>query len=153
MPVPAKMSAILPDPVHGHSGVAQVIEPVRAGRCQREVVPARGACVLARLARERPRDHPGDGEVADQQLAGDAAGRVQLFDRHRVLVGGDLEHGVGRRVHDPVAGSLVLLSQPLDDLGARGGHVSDHAPPGGLGEAIEQVGREAVGEGRETAAR
>ena len=112
-------------------------------------MPTRRACVVTRLTRERARDHSGDGEVADQQFAGDPAGRVQLFDRRRLFVGGDLEHRVGRRVHDPIAGLLVPFSQPLDDLGAGGGLVADHSPPGGLGKAVEQLGGEAVGESGE----
>ena len=68
-----------------------------------------------------------------------------------VLVRGDLEDGVGGGVDDPLARALVLLAEPLDDLGARGGDVADHAAPGGRGEGVEQLLREAVGVGRERA--
>ena len=106
-----------------------------ARRQQREVVAAGRAQV------RRPAS-PSNGRAITRptacspvsMLAGGAAGRVQLLQRHRLLVGRDLEHAVGRRVDDPVAGALVLLAQPLDDLGARGGHVADHAAAGAARE-------------------
>ena len=64
-------------------------------------------------------------------------------------MGGDLEHRVGRGVDDRLAGLQVLGAQLLDDLGARGGLVAEHAAADGLGEGVDHLGREAVGVGRE----
>ena len=82
-----------------------------------------------------------------------AAGVVQLLQRDRLLVGGDLKDAVGRGVDDPVAGALVLLAELLDDLGAGGGVVADHAAPGLARELVQQLLRKAVRDRSETAAR
>ena len=100
---------------------------VRPARLEREVVPVRRALVVPRLADERPGDHPADGVLAREDLARDAAGVVELLERDRLLVRGDLEDGVGRRVDDPLAGLLVLLAELLDDLRPRRRPVAEHA--------------------------
>ena len=74
------------------------------GGGEREVLAAVGALERARLAAERPRDHAPDGVLAGHDLARRGADRVQLGRRHLVDVGGDLQHRVGRRVDDQVAG-------------------------------------------------
>ncbi len=126
----------LADGVHAHPGLAKPLEVVRPRRQQREVVPVWRPLVGARLALERPRDHTADRVLACEQPAGRAAGRVQLLERHRLLVGRDLKHAVGGRVDDPASGALVLLAEQLDDLGARGGDVADHAAAGQTRELI-----------------
>ena len=141
--------ADLADAVHAHAGVADQREVVRPLRLEREVVPVRRAHVVARLAGEGPRDHAPDGVLAGQDLARVPAALVQLLERDRVLVRGDLEDGVGRRVDDPLARALVLLAELLDDLGAGGGLVAEHAAARAVHERVDHVVREAVRVGRE----
>src|SRR5207244_565630 len=77
------------------------------------------------------------------------AGLVQLLERHRLLVRGDLEDRVRRGVDDPLPCPLVLLAELLDDLGARRGPVTEHAAAGLIHERIDHVVAEAVRGGRE----
>src|SRR4029079_4896883 len=105
--------ADLADPVDLLSELAHEREVVRTPRLEREVVPARGADVVAGRAEEGPRDHAGHGVLAREALARDAAGVVQRVERDRLLVSGDLEDRVGARVHDPLAGALMLLAELL----------------------------------------
>ena len=144
MSQPAKMSRDLADAVDGAARVADEREVVRPLRLEREVVPVRRPLVVARLAEERARDHAADGVLAGQQLAGDPAALVELLERDRLLVRGDLEDRVGRRVDDPLAGALVLLAELLDDLRPRGGLVAEHAAAGAVHERVDHVEREAV---------
>ena len=113
---PAKMSRDLPDAVHRHAGLADERQVVRLPRLEREVVAVRRALVVPGLADERPRDHAADGVLAGEDLAGDAAAVVELLERDRLLVRGDLEDRVGGRVDDPLPRLLVLLAELLDDL-------------------------------------
>jgi len=71
---------------------------------------------MTRRSDERPRDHAADRVLAGENLARDPARLVELLERDRVLVRGDLEDRVGARVDDPLAGALVLLAELLDDL-------------------------------------
>ena len=77
----------------------QVVQQRRRGRDQREVAAVVGAPERARL----PDEGAGD-DAADVVLIGDEARRladsVQLGQRDDLFVGGDLQHGVGRRVDD-----------------------------------------------------
>ena len=152
MSQPAKMSLILPTPVdrgRRPRGCA------RGGSAAAARARSRGGSAVRRYAPGSPSNgraitRPTACSPGEQPARG-AAGRVQLLERHRRLVRGDLEDRVGRGVDDPLARALVLLAEPLDDLGARGGDVADHAAPRGLRERVEQVLREAVGIGREGA--
>ena len=78
-----------------------------------------------------------------------AAAVVELLERDRLLVRGDLEDGVGGRVDDPLARLLVLLAELLDDLRPRRGLVAEHAAAGPVHERVDHVVREAVRVGRE----
>ena len=107
-------------------------------------MPVRRALVVARLADERPRDHAADRVLAREDLARLPAALVQLLERDRLLVRGDLEDGVRRRVDDPLARLLVLLAELLDDLGARRRLVAEHAARRRVHERVDDVVREAV---------
>ena len=104
--------------------------------------------VVPGLADERPRDHAADGVLAGEDLAGDPACLVELLERDRRLVGGDLEDGVGGGVDDPLAGLLVLLAELLDDLRTRRVLVAEHAAGGAVHERVDHVVREPVRVGR-----
>ena len=69
-----------------------------------------------------------------------------------VLVRGDLEHAVGRRVDDRPAGAHVLGAEPIDDLGARRDDVAERAAadaPLELGDDVRRkTRRETSGNGR-----
>ena len=124
--------ADLADAVHREA--ARSADPGQVVRPRRVRARSRAGAACARYAP----GSPSNGRAMTRptacspvrMLAGRAAGLVQLLERHRLLVGGDLEDAVGRRVDDPRAGALVLLPQPLDDLGARGGDVADHPAAG-----------------------
>jgi hypothetical protein len=114
-------------------------------------VAVRRPVVVAGLAEERPRDHTPDRVFAGEDSARRLAGRVELGQRHGLLVRGDLEDGVGRRVDDPLAGPLMLLAELLDDLRARRRSVPEHAAPRAVHEWVDHVVGKAVpvgGEGR-----
>ena len=72
-------------------------------------------------------DHAPDGVLAGEDLPGEAAGLVQVIERDRLLVRGDLEDGVGGRVGVRFPVALVLLAELFDDLGPGRGLVADHA--------------------------
>jgi hypothetical protein len=101
------------------------------------------------VAVEGAGDHPPDGMLALEQPAGLPAPAVELVEGDDPLVGGDLEHRVGRGVDDRLAGLQVLGAELLDDLGARGWLVAEDAAADGVGEGIDHLGREPVGIGRE----
>ena len=140
--------ADLADAVHLLAGLAHERQVVRPARLEREVVPVRRPDVVARLARERPGDHAADGVLAREDLARRAAAVVELLQRDRVLVRGDLEDRVRGRVDDPLPRPLVLLPQLLDDVRAGRGLVSQHAAGGLVHERVDHVVREAVRIGR-----
>ena len=149
MSQPAKMSRDLPDAVRRVARVADRREVVRAARLEREVVAVRRALVVAGLADERTCDHAADRVLAREDLARDAAARVELLERDRLLVRGDLEDGVGGRVDDPLAGALVLLAELLDDLRARRRLVADHPAARAVHERVDHLVGEPVRIGRE----
>jgi hypothetical protein len=60
-------------------------------------------------------------------------------------VRGDLEHRVGRRVDDQLAGRHVRGPEVIDHGGAAVRAVAEDAAPGGVAQCIQHVGREAVG--------
>ncbi len=107
-------------------------------------MPVRRPHVVARLARERPRDHAPDRVLAGEDLARCAASLVELLERDRVLVRRDLEDRVGGRVDDPLTRLLVLLPELLDDLRPRRGLVADHAAGCRVHKRVDHVVREAV---------
>ena len=111
-------------------------------------MPVRGTRVVPRLARERAGDHAADRMAAGEDLARDAAAVVELLERDRLLVRGDLEDRVGGRVDDPLPGSLVLFSELLDDLGAGRRLVPEDAASGLVHERVDDLVREAVRIGR-----
>ncbi len=136
--------ADLADTVHLQAGVAHERQVVRPLRLEREVVSVRRALVVAGLADERPRDHAPDGVLAGEDLACDPGRGVQLLERHRLLVRRNLKDRVRRRVDDPFPCLLVLLPQLLDDLGAGGRLVAEHAAAGPVHERVDHVLGEAV---------
>src|SRR5262249_57433239 len=124
--VPREDVADLADAVHLLAGLANERQVVRPPRLQREVVPVRSADVVPRLTREWSRDHAPDCVLAGEDLARGPAAVVELLQRDRVLVGGDLEDGVRRCVDDPLAGPLMLLLWLRDDLGPGRSLVPEH---------------------------
>ena len=130
--------------VHRHAGVVDLLEVGAPRRLHGVVVAARGALERARLADERPRDHAPDRVLAGHDLARLLAVRVELLDRHDLLVRGDLEHRVGRRVDDQIAGLHVLGAEVGDHLGAAVGAVAEDPAAGRRPQLLEDLLREAV---------
>jgi hypothetical protein len=121
--------------------------PLRWGH--REILAVVGSFERARLPDERPRDDAAD-PVGVAQPPRRGADRVQLGNRDHVLVRGDLEDRIRRRVQDHVARVDVLGPELLDDLGATCRNVPEHSPPGRARERLDQFEWEAgVREGRE----
>ena len=129
---PAKTSAILPTPWTWWPAARRRARWFGRGGASEKSWRLAVRRVGAARADEGPRDDAPDGVRAAQLLARDAAGGVQLVERDDLLVRGDLEDGVGRRVDDPLARPHVLVAEALDDLGARGRHVAEHAAAGRL---------------------
>ena len=73
---------------------------------------------------------------------------VELLERNRLLVRGDLEDRVGARVDDPLAGPLMLLAELLDDLRPARRLVAEHAAAGAVHERVDHLVGEAVRVGR-----
>ena len=111
-------------------------------------MPVRRPGVVPRLADERASDDAADRVLARQYPAGDTAGVVELLERDRLLVRGDLEDGVGARVDDPLPRPLVLLAELLDDLRAARRDVPEDAVARFVHERVDHVVREAVRVGR-----
>src|SRR5918994_313858 len=148
-PDPGEDVVDLADAVHLHAGVLQQRQVVRRAGLDGEVVPVRRARVVPRLAGERAGDHASDLMLAGEDLARGPARLVELLERDRLLVRGDLEDGVGRGVDDPLARLLVLLAELLDDLRPGGRLVAEHSAAGLVHERVDHVVRKAVRVGRE----
>ena len=73
------------------------------------------------------------------KAARDAAELVEPLEPERLLVRGDLEHGIGRGVADRLAGPDMLLAELLDDHGAGGVPVAENA--GKLAFGDQRVGQ------------
>ena len=123
-------------------------EVVRPAGLEREVVPVRRPLVVARLADERPGDHAADPCLPVRISRATRAGLVELLERDRLLVRRDLEDRVARRVDDPLARSLMLLAELLDDLRSRGGLVAEDAAARLVHERVDHVVRETLRVGR-----
>ena len=121
MSTPAKMSGILPTPCTFVPRLANERQIVGLPGPKRPVVAVRRARVAAGLADERPGDDTADGVLAGEDLPGDPAGLVEFVERDRLSCAAIWKTESAGRVHDPLAGSLVFLSELLDDLGARRG--------------------------------
>ena len=78
----------------------------------------------------------------------DSAGLVELLERDRLLVRGDLEDRVGARVDDPLARALVLLAELLDDLRPARRDVAEDAASRLVHERVDHLVREPVRVGR-----
>ena len=125
----------------------QLLQVGAPGRRQREVLAALRALERPGLAPERARDHAADGVLALHDLARDGAGGVELGGRALVDVRGDLQHRVGGRVDDQVAGLQVLLAEVVDHRGAAVGLVAEHAAAGAVDQLLDDLLGEAVGIG------
>ena len=132
----------LPDRDHRQAGVLEPIEQRRRERRQREVAAVRRPAECAWRADERPRDHASDPEAEPDHLERNLAPAIQLRDRHDVFVRGDLEHAVGRRVHDRLAGPHVLVAELLDDGRAARGLVGRGAAADSPLELVDDLARE-----------
>ena len=124
--------------------VCQQVEQRRRERRQREVAPVGGSLERARRPDKRPRDHAADSPADAHQVERDCADAIQLRHRHDVLVRGNLEDAVGRRVDDRRSGAHVLGPELVDDRGARGRLVPERVAPDALLEWRHHVRRKAV---------
>ena len=108
----------LANALHLQTGAGGEIKEMRGGGRQRPVPPRLViACVVPAGARKRAGDDASDGVLAAEQLTRELTDAVELGQRHHVLVGCDLEDGVGRSVDDELARAHVLVAQRGDDLG------------------------------------
>ncbi len=73
----------------------------------------------------------------------DFAQRIEPFEAERLLMRGDLQHGIGRRVANRLQTAQMFLAEFLDDSHARGVLVSKDARKARLGDQrLGEVGRE-----------
>ena len=63
----------------------------------------------------------------------------------------DLEHAVGRRVHDGRAGPHMFSTEPIDDLGSGRNDIAENRAPDPLFEVGDEVRRKSLWVGRERA--
>ena len=94
-----------------------------------------------------PGDDAAHAVLAFQHLAGDLAVAVQLVYRHQLLVGRHLENAVGAGVDDEGVLLHRLFTVVLEHLRAGIGLVAEHLVAGLFLERMDQLLREAVGEG------
>src|SRR3954463_935075 len=116
MPTPANRSRILPTPCTGtpascistryerRGGSSEKSRRGAGGGAERGGGGAAGAGEVAGRAGERPRDHAPDGVLAGHHPARLLARGVKVRLGQAVVVRRELEHGVGRRVEDHLAG-------------------------------------------------
>ena len=102
---------------------------------------------IGSMAEEGAGDDAAHAVLALQHLAGDLAVAVQLMHRHKLLVGGDLEHAVGAGVDDEGILLHGLLAVVLQHLRAGVGLVAEDLVAGLLFELVDEAVREAVREG------
>ena len=127
------------------AGIDEFVEHGRCVRRRGQVATVAGAdearCIVAD---ERTRDNTTDPVFVDE-LTRDVAELVQPVEAERLLVRGDLEHAVGRRVDDRLAGRHVLLAEFGDDRRTGRMAVTQHAGQvGPLDEFVEQFLRESL---------
>ena len=93
-----------------------------------KIAPITGAPERLRtIADERPRDDTADNKIIDE-LAGDPGEVEQAAEAKGLLVGGDLQHGVGRGVDDGLTARHVLETELGDDGRAGGMPVAEDPP-------------------------
>ena len=101
-----------------------------------------------------PDERPGDDAPyfirADADFAArNVADAVQFFQGDDVVVGGNLEDAVCRRVDDGQARAEMFRPQAFDDFRARRDFIADVAVARLFRKGFQQVRREGIGEGRE----
>ena len=149
MPTPAKRSRTLPTAWTGTPALCSSSRYERPGGATAKSLRPSVRRKAPGRALERPRDHAPDGVLAGHRLARRGARREQVVLAEHVVVGGELQHRVGRRVEDHLAGAQVVLAPLLDDLGPARRVVGAEAQAGDALERRHHVGREAVRVGRQ----
>ena len=125
--------ADLADGVHRHAGGLQLLQVGAPGRRR-----ARGPCGPS--VRSNAPGSPRNGRAITRPTAcspdmisrAAAQAAYSSAGGHLVDVRGDLQHRVGRRVDDQVAGREVLLAEVVDHRGAAVGPVAEDAAAGGV---------------------
>ncbi len=129
----------LPHPDDAARPLGEMVEEGRAGWQDRRN-PRRSAvrCQCARCSPERAGDDPRHAVLTGEQVARDAARGVQLARAGcSLIVRRDLEDRVGRGVDDPLAGGNLFGSKFVENRGARGRPVAEHAASGLLDELVD----------------
>jgi hypothetical protein len=85
--------------------------------------------------------------IARKILTGNMAVFIQFFQRNNLLMGSNLEHGVGGGIDDQITGLHMLLAEFFDDRCAGPGSVGQNAAAGGFAEGLQHLFREALGIG------
>ncbi len=141
-----------PDRTPGfHDSVEQV---TRRGR-DRKIPPIARAPVAGTIicAAPAPGKGPGDDAADVERVTNTArhlADGVQPVESEGLLMGCDLEHGIGAGVDDRLAAETVLVAQFSDDGGAAGVLVAQHAGQvAGLDQRFDQrIGKARPGPGK-----
>ena len=144
--VPAREQIIhLADPDTRDAGIGHEVEQRRPGRRNRKILAIGRPAVVPSRAFEGPRDHPAYRFLPDQHLARDAAGAVQLIERHCSFVRRHLEHRIRRRIHDPFAATLMLDAELGDDRRTRRRFVAEPPASCAFCELVQQWNGKSLG--------
>ena len=139
------------DLAHGDdipAGLLQQVEHGGTGRLQAQVVAVGGTVEgLGAAAQEGPGDDTAHAVRALQHLTGDLAVAVKLVHGHQLLVGSHLEHAVGAGVDNEGIFLHGLLAVVLQHLGAGIGQIAEDFVAGFGLKLLNELLREAVGEG------
>ncbi|MNC22616.1 hypothetical protein D3C75_706210 [compost metagenome] len=136
------------DFAHGNTvqpGFRQPVHHSGSGGFDGIVMPVGGPFKGSRLPHKRAGNNAANRKFrAQSKLPGDLTGLVQLLQRNNLLMGGDLEYAVRRRVYNPGAGLHMLLTQLVQNFRAGRRFITEDAPAGAPGEFLQQFRREAV---------
>ena len=142
--------ADFPDADDAEACVLQIFKDHFPLRQAAVVAAVTGADEMALLADEGPGNDAPHFVGADADFAArNVADTVQLFQRNDVVMSGNLEHAVCRRVDDGLLRAEMIRPEAFDDFRARSDFVADIAVPCLGREQVHQLFRKRIGKGRD----
>src|SRR5450830_1667053 len=145
-PLTSKQVIRLTDANDIHTGLAHLGEGGRTQRLSGIVLAVGCSHEIPGRPGERARNNTADQVLTLQNLSpADLAHLIQLGQRDDVVVRGDLEHRVSRRVHNRIAGTHMFFAQFGDDRGPRLRSVAQGLGVEALFEGVDDLERKSVG--------
>src|SRR5215467_13463399 len=114
------------------------------GRLYRVVAASFGTAKRARRSNEWPGDYSSHLIFAGKQRPRSLAPLIELVQRNDFFMGCNLKHAVGRRVHNWLSGSNMLLAQLFDYFGSRGSLVAQHLATDSLLKLVDYPQRKPI---------